>query len=376
MVRVSACALLVFAACGDNADGLQNPPRDVYDEWIKIEPPGVKCGNGSQYKFWVNFSDKSDNLVVVLEPGGACWDYDSCTGKNGIRGAANIDGLDDEHWRLASFISPFASRFDDTSPSREWNQVYVPYCTGDVHTGNNVVTYPGNSADPDVTFHHKGHDAVQSVVAYLDEHFTRVPKLLVTGCSAGGAGALANYRFLRNGIAAVEKGYLIDDSGPIFPSTGFSAPLHRKIREAWSVDSLAEQMPAGFTPENMGTLNTALADEFPNDRLATTYFRRDYNYSLYSYERFYDFPPKEEIMQMWDADTQLLIQDFETRQNLYYFIPYFRDINDSHCTTLFNFVGSDIQEQNMTLAQWVNDFMDDKPVSSMIESVQPNEDVE
>jgi hypothetical protein len=376
MSRARLCALFLLAACGEptDADRIQNPERELYDTWIKVEPPGVVCGNNSQYKFWVNFSQTSDKLVVVFEPGGACWDYDSCTGKNGIRGAANVDGLPDNHWELASFISPFLSRFDDTNPSRDWNMVYVPYCTGDVHTGARVVTYEGGEADPDVTFHHEGHAVVQSVVSWLDGQFTHVPKLVVTGCSAGGVGALVNYRFLRTGIRAVERGYLINDSGPVFPSTGFSQPMHAMIRSAWNLDLLTPSMPAGFTLDDMGTINTALADEFPDDRLATTYFRRDFNFSLYSYERFYDFPPKEEILQMWDVDTQLLINDYETRDNLHYFLPYFRGINDSHCTTLFNFAGSDIQEQDMTLAQWVNDFVDDKPIESMIEAPVPGED--
>jgi hypothetical protein len=134
------------------------------------------------------------------------------------------------------------------------------------------------------------------------------------------------------------------------------------------------ELPAGFTLDDMGTINTALADEFPNDRLATTYFRRDYNFSLYSYERFYSFPPKDELMRMWDADTQLLVSAFETRDNLFYFIPYFRNINDSHCTTVINFAGSDIQAQDMTLAQWINDFVGDKPIESMIEAPVPGED--
>jgi hypothetical protein len=77
---------------------------------------------------------------------------------------------------------------------------------------------------------------------------------------------------------------------------------------------------------------------------------------------------------MWDADTQLLVQQYETRDNLYYFLPYYRGINDSHCTTLFNFVGSDIQAQNITLAQWVNDFVGDEPVQSYIEAPVPGED--
>ena len=368
--------LIVLAACGgsDGGEEILNPQRDLYGEWVKIEPPGAVCGNNTQYKFFANFSKTSDNLVVVFEPGGACWDYDSCTGRNGIRGAANPDGIMDNHWELAPFISPFLSRFDDTNPSRDWNMIYVPYCTGDVHTGATVATYEGTEPDPDVTFHHEGHADVQQVVSWLDESFTHVPKLLVTGCSAGGVGALVNYRFLRNGVRAVEKGYLLDDSGPVFPSNGYSRPLHSMIRSAWNLDSLLPMMPPGFTLEDMGSINTTLADEFPDDRLATTFFRRDYNFSLYSYERFYNFPPKAEIMRMWDADLQLMVGEYEQRENLYYFLPYYRNINDSHCTTVLNFAGSDIQAQDMTLAEWVNDFVGDKPVQSMIEDPVPGED--
>jgi len=373
------CVLtVVIAGCGDGVEPpieeIQNPPRDVYDTWLKIEPPGVTCGNGTPYKIFVNYSDKSDNLVVVFEPGGACWDYDSCAGRNGIRGAANPNGIPDNHWERASIISPFLSRFDEMNPSREWNMVYVPYCTGDVHTGATTVTYAGGGTDPDLTFHHQGHAAVQAVVKWIDENFTHVPKLLATGCSAGGVGSLANYKFLRNGVRAVEKGYLLNDSGPIFPSSGYSRPLHEKIRKAWNLDSLQPHMPPGFTLDDMGTINTALADEFPDDRLATTFFRRDFNFSLYSYERFYDFPPKEELLAMWDADTQLLVSQYETRDNLHYFIPYWRNINDSHCTTVVSFVDSDIEERGMKLSQWVNDFVEDRPIESMIEAPVPGED--
>jgi hypothetical protein len=366
--------VLLLAACGDSGSGIQNPVRDSYESWIKVEPPGAVCGNNSQYKFFVNYSNKSDNLVVVLEPGGACWDYDSCTGANGIRGAANIDGLPDDHYNLAPFISPFLNRFDDTAPTRDWNMVYIPYCTGDVHTGNTVATYDAENGSASVTFHHEGHAAVEDVVTWIDQNFTHVPKMLVTGCSAGGVGSLVNYHFLRNGVHAAEKGYLLDDSGPVFPSSGYSKPLHDKIRSAWNLDSLASQFPAGFTLDDMGTINTALADEFPDDRLATTFFRRDYNFSLYSYERFYSFPPKDQIMQMWDSDTQLLAQLYATRPNLRYFIPYYRNINDSHCTTVITFAGSDIEDHNMKLADWVTDLVNDKPVDSMMEAPVPGED--
>ncbi|HEV7555926.1 MAG TPA: pectin acetylesterase-family hydrolase [Kofleriaceae bacterium] len=363
-------------ACGDNMVPPEpsNPLRDQYGSWVEIQPPGTVCGNDSQYKIWANFSDTSDNLVVVFEPGGACWDYDSCTGADGVRGAANVDGLPDDHWTLAQFISPFLSRFDDTSPTKDWNMVYVPYCTGDVFTGNVVATYTDDAGDAQVTFEHQGHHDIEAVTSWLDGNFTHVPKMLVTGCSAGGVGSLVDYHFLRNGVHAAEQGYLLDDSGPIFPKGGFSDPMHDKIRQAWALDTLTPLMPSGFTLDDMGTINTALADEFPHDRLATTYFRRDDNFSLYSYERFYNYPPKDQIMQMWNSDTQLLTSLYDTRDNLYYFIPYWRNVNSSHCTTLFTFAGSDIEDHDMTLAQWVNDFVDDNPVESMIEAPVPGED--
>jgi hypothetical protein len=365
----------VLVGCGDSGpEPILNPPRDSYETWIKVEPPGVVCGNNSQYKFWVNFSNKSDNLLVVLEPGGACWDYDSCTGKNGIRGAANVNGLEDDHYQLAGFISPFLNRDSDEVPTGDWNYVYIPYCTGDVHTGNAVATYTDETGTKSVEFHHDGHHAMEEIVSWLDENFTHVPKMFVTGCSAGGVGSMVDYHFLRSGIKSVEKGYMLDDSGPVFPSSGYSMPLHAKIRSAWNVDSLGNMLPEGFTFDDMGTLNTALADAFPDDRLATTYFRRDYNFSLYSYERFYDFPPKDEIMRMWDADTQLLTSLYDTRDNLDYFIPYWRNVNDSHCTTLFSFAGSDIEAQDLTLEQWVKDLIGDREIKSAIEAPVPGED--
>src|SRR5690349_5330030 len=85
-----------LAACG--SDGIRNPERDSYGTWEMIAPEGAVCGNGSPYKFFVNYAEATDDLVIVFEPGGACWDYPSCTGADGIRGAANVDGLPDDHW--------------------------------------------------------------------------------------------------------------------------------------------------------------------------------------------------------------------------------------------------------------------------------------
>jgi hypothetical protein len=59
---------------------------------------------------------------------------------------------------------------------------------------------------------------------------------------------------------------------------------------------------------------------------------------------------------------------------LHYFIPYWRNINDSHCSTLFSFAGSDIEARGATLENWVQDLIGDRPLTSMIEAPVPGED--
>src|SRR5688500_3760751 len=64
--------------------------------WQKVELPGTKCGNDSQYKFWVHRTG-SPNLLFMLEGGGACWDFETCSGRAGVLGAANPNGISDSY---------------------------------------------------------------------------------------------------------------------------------------------------------------------------------------------------------------------------------------------------------------------------------------
>jgi hypothetical protein len=352
-------------------------PPAAYEEWLKVELPGTVCGNNSQYKFFINYKKDARDLMIMLEPGGACWDYDGCSGKSDL-GAAHPDGIPDDLMNDAgqsANISPLIRR-DTGQPTSDFNLVYVPYCTGDVHTGNNVITYKDpNGVDPDLEFHHAGHTNVLEIAKYLNKQFPELDRLFVTGCSAGGAGSLINYYFFRSKLAA-QRGYLMDDSGPIYPSSGFSKPLHAKIRESWNVDSIFSELPAGYPiGEDFGVLNTHLADMFPNDRLSTIFFQRDYNYSRYSYENFYDANAKDDIMGYWASDTKLLVNLYKTRDNLGYYLPYWRALNDSHCVSIASYLDTDIEELGMNLQDYVEElFNDDVPVGRYMESVQPDED--
>ncbi|MEQ8276212.1 MAG: pectin acetylesterase-family hydrolase [Deltaproteobacteria bacterium] len=354
---------------GGAVDGGWTPPQ--YNRWLKFEPDGAACANGSQYKYFVNFSETSDDVVIYFEGGGACWDYAGCTG-TGIRSAANRDGIPDDHATAYADLGGFAIPVDnvfpllhpsgDVSPMAEWNKVFIPYCTGDVFSGDTVVTYedPDNK-EPDVEFHHVGHANVLATVDQLAEIFPSIERMLVSGCSAGGAGAVINYHFLRDGLSP-NRGYLLDDSGPLFPDqekTSWSLPLHDRVRAAWNVDPLIQSAPmANVLATDLGALADILAQTYPNDRLAHTHFRLDYNYSLYSYERFYTLgkggiatfgdgmglgglgldetipEDRAAVYEMWWDDTDLMRAQFDARPNLGYFMPFYRTTNSSHCTTI------------------------------------------
>jgi hypothetical protein len=364
---------------GDSSSGGDDGPEPpaAYEKWLKVELPGTVCGNNSQYKFFVNYKEGAKDLMIMLEPGGACWDYEGCSGASPL-GAAHPDGIPDDLMNDAgqdANISPLIRR-NVEGPTQDFNLVFVPYCTGDVHTGNNVIKYkdPEGKA-PDLEFHHAGHTNVLAIADYLSKQFPATDRLFLTGCSAGGAGALINYYFFRTKLDA-QRGYLMDDSGPIFPSDGFSLPLHTKIRSSWNVDTILAKLPPEYPiTDDFGLLNRHLADIFPEDRLSTVFFQRDYNYSRYSYEKFYDANTKEDIMTYWASDTKLLVNLYKTRDNLGFYLPYWRALNDSHCVSIASYTDTDIEELGMNLGDFVDElFNDDVPIGRYMESVQPDED--
>lgn len=374
---------LVVAGCGDDGGmdggsggngGVPFVP-DAFGEWLKFEPEGTVCSDGSPYAFYMSFSERSEDVIFYLMGGGACWDYEGCDPNNtSIRSAANPSGLPDnyanEHTMIGDFavpvevVYPLLNADPDVSPMSDWNKVFVPYCTGDVYSGNATIIYEDpNGVEPDIVFNHVGHTNVLAVVDMVSEMLPSVDRLFVGGCSAGGAGAIINYNFIRTGLNNVTRGYLLDDSGPIYPNslpTSASLPLHNRVRSSWGVDDLIDSAPQSDSIfDDFGNLSTALAEEFPEDRLATTFFRLDYNFSLYSYERFWDRDEdtgvveefngtgigldenialdRAAIYRLWWDDTELLRAQYDAVDNLGYYLPFWRNTNDSHCVTIPGF---------------------------------------
>ena len=356
------------------------PPE--YGSWVKFEPEGAVCANGSQYKYFVNFSETSSNLVVFLEGGGACGSYESCAGARPfntdcIKEPAGTECIRDDYPAVythqaslepltsvteplgiingdvpVQLAYPLLSGNADINPAGDWNKVFVPYCTGDTYMGSRVQTYVDpDGVGPDVEFHHMGHQNMLLIVEELNEMFAEVPRMLVSGCSAGGLGSLNNYPFIRNGIEGVERGYLLADSGPIVPTpSNQSFSVEGSI---WGVDTMIQSLPMGADriTADFGEVNAVLSELFPNDRLSISIFERDYIYSPDVYEGRFELsrdaaPDRTAIYRLASEDLEALRAQLDGLENLAYYIPNYRNTNSSHCLTVTGLddVGSSVVE--------------------------------
>lgn len=349
---VLCAALAAPAALGigieDIVDGGNSYP------WVRVELPGTICSNGSQYRFWFYDSPTSNNMLISFEGGGACWDYDTCSGRAGILGASNPNGIPVDYitQTKARYVSPLVNGNDPGIPpfrpkttlaTAGFDMVYVPYCTGDVHVGNRVVTYTDPTGqNPPITYRHNGYNNTIAILNFLRQRFPGINKLVITGFSAGGVASSAVFYQARRTLQPA-RAYMLNDSGPIFPApnaTYNSRPLHELIASQWNLASLYGQLPASFNPNDFGSINAMLAVEFPNDRLAYVGYSSDYNFSRFSYERFFPGITQAGILQKWRQDQTNLINQIRNYANYSYIVPWHRPINDSHCISIITFIGS------------------------------------
>jgi hypothetical protein len=382
--RLSALALMAMLPLASHA---------AYFQWEAVELPastGAACGDGSPYRFFVNRTPFSSKTVVVFEGGGACWDQNACAGKSdgplgiAILSASNPNGIPKDYMTnvfnvlnggmsglaLGGLITPFSMRLHPLQrvQTQNWNIVYAPYCTGDVHTGNKITAYTdADPAKPRVQYH-KGSINGYAMAQWLGANMKRPDHLLVTGFSAGGAGSTANYGWIRLAMNP-RKSALLADSGPLFqvnrtdsPAVSPSVKLHNKIRDVWGLDGadglvtkLLTMYPDAGTAENLGSLTTGLAKIFPRDRMNFSVFQQDAIYSAFSYTPFYpeiaaaeSGVPRDTLLnQKWAPEVSKWVNAMKPYPNVGYYVPYYRDFLKSHTLTTLTFSGTAIKEANI-----------------------------
>ncbi len=166
----------------------------------------------SQFYFFAK-GGSVNNLVVYFEGGGACWHTMNCiyesTTNTGVR--ATVESLGDN--------DGIGDDDNPDNPFRDWSMVYIPYCTGDIHSGANDYDYPddlGFHLLPDFnhwTIRHRGKVNFRVVLQWIQDTFTTAPdKIFVTGSSAGAYGALMNFPDIRDAYPS-STAYCFPDAG-------------------------------------------------------------------------------------------------------------------------------------------------------------------
>ena len=227
-LRAGLPAIAISLAALPALAGKPLPPRD----WQEIAPAaGVTGVDGQSYspscsalpgtdpsfRFW-HRPGRSDKLVVYFEGGGACWDDLTCSFPIGSGLPPPAPQLYVPAIPPGSTPAGIGGMFDATradNPVRDWGVVYIPYCSGDIHTGSTTKTYfnAGNPYLPaQYEIRHRGFDNFMAVLAWMKSELPKPSQILVTGASAGGYGATANFPWIERSFGSARVSLLADAS--------------------------------------------------------------------------------------------------------------------------------------------------------------------
>jgi hypothetical protein len=210
--------------------------------WYQID--GAICRDGSPAGFYVR-NGTADKLVIYLEGGGACMNANYCSfnPKNvneilsgdgqtvfGTAGGASAGRQQPGVYTNGTGLQGIFDTTKAANPVKDWNQIYVPYCTGDVHFGTRKnATVPGSTA----TQQFVGHTNMELFIGRIVPTFkSKVSRVLLTGASAGGFGAALNFSMVQDAFGDVRVD-LLDDSGPPFDDQGMAPCVQKRWREQW-----------------------------------------------------------------------------------------------------------------------------------------------
>lgn len=231
--------------------------------WNWVPFADSACDDGSPTGLGVNPGTGPD-LVVVLDGGGACWDYLTCA----VLGTSSHGPFDEARFRAMEAGELAGSILDRALPGNPFADatlVFVPYCTGDIHGGDNVVTYagPGDAR----TVHHVGHANVVAFVSRLAATWPAPRKLVVSGASAGGFGSVVNYATFRAAWPAA-RAYLVDDSGPTLEAGAIPPGLLLAWYESWRLDKLLDPLCGAACRGDLSAGLSAVLARYPGDRVS------------------------------------------------------------------------------------------------------------
>jgi hypothetical protein len=249
--------------------------------WNFYNIDGAMCRDGSPVGIYIRYSPSSTKLMIYLEGGGVCLSPHFCdhNPKNMNEvfpgGSLNGESFAGSLTTQAGLQAPYTDGiFDTTNPTNpflNWNQVYIPYCTGDAHAGTitNTLADGVNPFQTD-TWHFVGYNNMQKFIGRLVPTFgKKVDQVVMTGSSAGGLGAGLNYGMVQDAFGTVPV-TLIDDSFPPFTGNDYITPcLQALVTPLWGLKGALPSDCAECSDPDGGLVNIVpyWLHKYPKTRL-------------------------------------------------------------------------------------------------------------
>lgn len=341
-------------------DDVQTGPIRLSDlkkgQWNMIRPPkgsGAICSRGSEYAFFV-YPGTVDKVVFDFQGGGACWDAKSCS----FADALFKDSIDDLKKLLKTgYNKGIYDRSNPKNPFKDWHHVYVPYCTGDIHWGDNVKTYTSSNGK-EIKINHKGAVNARVVLDWAYKNILKPKKVFVTGCSAGSYGSLIWSAYIAQQYKD-SKVYQFGDSGAGVITKNFL----KNSFPAWNAEQAAPKWIDGLDPSKFTITDHDLP--YMYNKIAAHYKNHVFSQYNTAFDKtqvlFFRAMGGGKNPEEWSTNMRASIQKIvDASTNFRSYIA----AGDKHCIIPYPEVYK-YEVNGVKLIDWISDMINDKDVKTL-----------
>lgn len=341
---------------GTADDTTEPPPPSPYDgeplpvepdgtwQWFDIE--GMRCADGRQSGVGVRAVEGSTRLAVYFKGGGACFNQSSCSLTAPLM-LTGFEAIEANPYGILDFDAP-------DNPLADYNVVYVPYCTGDIHGGSREQGTVEGVAEP---WDFVGYGNVLAALDRLGPTFADVEQLLVVGTSAGGIGSLVNFPNIVAGWPEAEA-FLLDDSGMIFRDEYLAPCLQQQMRSTWGLGAaLPDDCPTCETDDGGGMAQyyAYLAERYPQAHFGLIASSRDQIVRIFFGYGLDSCQPPPGLPDLGEDVLSDAVEDLRSNVLRGSFATYVVD-SDAH-TWIATSSFYDVESGGVALRAWLDDFL-------------------
>lgn len=282
LVSAAFAASMALSACGDNEDKPKSgpwyvpeegtPERIAYDldltRYLNTAKPvqvseyrgsdvyefspddGPLCLRGATYRTSIREAEGSNDLLIFLQGGGACWSDFCLAVKQAPPGVP----------ATAQLLNPTL----ESNPVKDFNVLYLPYCDGSLFIGDNDLDDNGDGK-PDRF--HRGLQNSSAAFSVGKERFPNPDRIVLAGSSGGGYGTIMT-AFLVRYVWPDTPIFVINDSGTGIGKDGDPAFIDKLISEFGAEGFRPKDCPECFSDGHIIRLTSYLLGKDANMRVA------------------------------------------------------------------------------------------------------------